>query len=196
MISLVIQGLSEADQGVWIIELAELDSMSRGEVSRVKAFMSRQVDNIRPPCGRRPIKTPRECVFAGSTDQPDYLRDETGGRRWWPVQCGQINIDDLRRDRDQLWAEAVVRYRAGATWWLDSEELVKAAAVEQQDRYEGDAWDEKIAEFIASRDTVSVPNILELCIEKPEKDWSRADDMRISRSLKSQGWDPLSRSSR
>ena len=60
-----VQGLSDADQGG--IELAELDSMSRGEVSRVKAFMSPQVDNI--PHGRRPIKAPRECVFAGSTNQ-------------------------------------------------------------------------------------------------------------------------------
>ena len=78
-------------RGVLIIELAELDSMSR-EVSRVKAFMSRQVDRIRPPYGRRVIEVPRECIFAGTTNKDTYLKDETGGRRFWPVKVGAVSV--------------------------------------------------------------------------------------------------------
>jgi predicted P-loop ATPase len=74
--------------GVWIIELAELDSMSRADVGRIKAFMSRSVDRFRPPYGKRLIESPRQCVFAGSVNHSDYLRDETGARRFWPVECG------------------------------------------------------------------------------------------------------------
>jgi len=174
--------------GVWVIELAELDSMSRPESSRVKAFMSRQVDRIRLPYDRRVTEVPRECIFAGTVNHDAYLKDETGGRRFWPVKVGRINIDELRRDRDQLWAEARQRFQGRANWWLDSRDLMEASREEQQARYEGDAWDDKIAKFVSTRDTVSIPEILEFCIEKLKKDWSRSDELRIVRSLKSKGW--------
>jgi predicted P-loop ATPase len=92
-------------RGVWLIEIAELDSMSRTDVGRVKSFMSCGTDRFRPPCGKRLIHSPRQCVFGGSVNHSTYLRDETGGRRFWPVTCTNIQIDELRRDRDQLWAE-------------------------------------------------------------------------------------------
>jgi len=100
-------------RGVWIIEIAELDSMSRADVSKIKGFISRTTDRFRPPYGKRLVESPRQCVFAGSVNHSTYLRDETGGRRLWPVACTRILIDDLVRDRDKLWAEAVARYRAG-----------------------------------------------------------------------------------
>jgi predicted P-loop ATPase len=103
-------------RGVWIIELAELDAMGRPEASRTKAFMSRSTDRYRPPYGRHLVEVPRERVFAGTVNHDTYLKDETGGRRFWPVRCGTIRIDDLRRDRDQIWAEAVARFRACETW--------------------------------------------------------------------------------
>jgi putative DNA primase/helicase len=107
-------------RGVWIIELAELDAMGRPEASRIKAFMSRSVDRYRPPYGRHLIEVPRESVFAGTVNHDTYLKDETGGRRFWPVRCEKISIDELRRDGDQLWAEAVARFRASENWWIDS----------------------------------------------------------------------------
>jgi len=111
--------------------------------------MSRAVDRFRPPYGKRLVESPRQCVFAGSVNHCTYLRDETGGRRFWPVVCNRILAADLGWDRDQLWAEAVVRYRAGATWWLDTLELNRLAEREQSDRYEGDPWDELIAAWVA-----------------------------------------------
>jgi putative DNA primase/helicase len=115
-------------QGVWIVEIAELDSMNRSEVSRIKSFMSRNVGRFRPPYGRRIVESPRQCVFAGSVNHNVYLRDETGGRRFWPVECRSIDLAGLKRDRDQPWAEAVFKYQAGSPWWLESAELITKAA--------------------------------------------------------------------
>ena len=176
-------------RGVWIIELAELDAMTRAEVSRIKSFMSRSTDRFRPPYGKHLIETPRECVFAGTVNHSNYLKDETGARRFWPVACGAVHIDELRRDRDQLWAEAVLRYRAGHSWWLDSEALVKAAADEQQKRYDADPWQPVIEQGIEGREYVTMEQILTECLDKPKKDWTQGDKNRIARSLKALGWD-------
>jgi putative DNA primase/helicase len=100
-------------RGVWMIELSELDSLSHSEVARIKAFMSRTTDRFRPPYGMRLVESPRQCVFAGTVNHSTYLRDETGGRRFWPVTCGQIDIEALGRDRNQLWAEAKAGFDAG-----------------------------------------------------------------------------------
>lgn len=174
-------------RGVWIIELSELDSMSRGEVSRIKAFMSRATDRFRPPYGRRVITSPRQCVFAGSVNHSTYLRDDTGGRRFWPVACGSIDISSLARDRDQLWAEAVTQFKGGAVWWLDSRELNHQAEQEQRDRFEGDPWQEIIGAWLNGRDSVSVPEVLSLCIEKPKDKWVQSDMNRVSQSLRAMG---------
>ena len=92
--------------------------------------MSRSSDRFRPPYGRRLIESPRQCVFAGTVNHHDYLKDDSGGRRFWPVQCGRIDVGRLEQDRDQLWAEAKAKYAGGAIWWLETAELVEAA--EQQ----------------------------------------------------------------
>ena len=131
-----------------MIEIAELDSMTRAEVSRIKAFMSRATDRFRPPYGKQVIESPRQCVFAGSVNHSTYLRDETGGRRFWPVRCGEIDVDALARDRNQLWAEAVSQYRAGEVWWLETRELIQEAEQQQSDRYEEDPWQSLIAAWV------------------------------------------------
>ncbi|MGQ9652407.1 MAG: VapE domain-containing protein, partial [Phycisphaerae bacterium] len=102
-------------RGVWVIEIAELDSMSRSEVGRIKAFMSRAIDRFRPPYAKRLIASPRQCVFAGSVNHGTYLRNETGGRRFWPVECkaAMIDTDSLAAVRGQLWAEATYLYLRG-----------------------------------------------------------------------------------
>jgi Virulence-associated protein E len=194
-------------RGVWLIEIAELDSMSRSEIGKVKAFMSRETDRFRPPYGKRLIESARQCVFAGSVNHNTYLRDETGGRRFWPVTCGEIRLKDLERDRDQLWAEAIVRYRSGAPWWLDTRSLSQIAEDEQAARYEGDAWDGRIAAwlrypkerfdslnhpvapFSSNSESVTIPDILSHCLEKPVGQWTQVDANRVSRSLRALNWE-------
>jgi predicted P-loop ATPase len=93
-------------QGAWLIEISELDAMSRSEVSRIKAFVSRATDRFRPPYGARVIESPRSCVFWGTTNSDTYLKDETGGRRFWPIKAGRIDVNGLAAARDQLWARS------------------------------------------------------------------------------------------
>jgi predicted P-loop ATPase len=176
-------------RGVWIVEWAELDAMNRVDVARIKAFMSRSIDRFRPPYGHRLIELPRESVFAGTTNSDSYLRDETGARRFWPVRCGSIDIDGLKRDRDQLWAEAVCRYREDAPWWLDKALLVEAAEVEQAERYEGGVWDGIIPAWVAGRESVSIDEVLGGCIANPAERWTQADRNAVGRTLRAIKWE-------
>ena len=201
-------------RGVWIIEIAELDAIGRAEVSRIKAFLSRTVDRYRPPYDRYVVDVPRQCVFAGSVNPDTYLRDETGNRRFWPVRCGRIDLDALRRDRDQLWAEAVVRYREGAIWWIDDRELIAAANVEQEARVHPDAWHALIERWLVFEKRqvnrgyagfddwqtqeverpqpltdVSVGEILSSALAIEPGRWTRGDEMRVTAFLKSKGWE-------
>jgi predicted P-loop ATPase len=176
-------------RGVWLIEIAELDSMTRSEVGRIKAFMSRATDRFRPPYGKRLVESPRQCIFAGSVNHNTYLRDETGGRRFWPVACSKIDINSLSRDRDQLLAEAVFRYRAGSVWWLDSKELNQDAAQQQSARYDPDPWQEIIQPWLKGREDVSVTQVLTMCIGKRNDQLMQADQNRVARCLRAVQWE-------
>jgi predicted P-loop ATPase len=175
--------------GVWILELAELDSATRGDIGRIKAFMSRAVDRFRPPYGKRVISIRRQCVFAGTVNVNDYLRDETGGRRFWPLRCGGIDIDGLAAARDQLWAEARDRYLAGETWWLDTADLEADAGEEQASRYSGDPWDQAISNYVAGHDSVTVSEILASPLGIKIEQWKQTDANRVGRCLRAIGWE-------
>jgi predicted P-loop ATPase len=200
-------------RGVWVIEIAELDAIGRAEVSRIKAFLTRTVDRYRPPYGRYVIDVPRQCVFAGSVNPDTYLRDETGNRRFWPIRCGTIDLDALRRDRDQLWAEAIARYRQGAIWWLDDPALIQAAGEAQQERLQPDAWgplierwltherrrtnygtagfddwrDEEVERATPLTD-ITVGEVLQHAIGIEPARWDRQDQMRVTAYLQANGW--------
>lgn len=175
--------------GMWCVELAELDAIGRADASRIKSFLSSSVDRYRLPYGTRAIDVPRSSVFLGTVNHGAYLRDETGNRRFWPVRCGRIAADALRRDRDQLWAEAVVLHTNGASWWVDSADLARLAEEEQVARFEGEAWDSEIAEWARLRDTVSVAEVLADCLKKDRAMWTQTDSNRVARSLRSMGWE-------
>jgi predicted P-loop ATPase len=177
--------------GAWLVELSELDAMSRAEVTRTKSFLSRPTDHFRPPYGRRVIDYPRQCVFVGTVNHSEYLRDETGGRRFWPVTCGRIDLNTLRRDRDQLWAEASARYKAGERWWLEGDELNTAAKQVQEDRYQRDPWEQLTADWIEGRTGVTTAEVLRQALFKESGIWTRADETRVGAILRRLGWEPV-----
>ncbi|WP_052699359.1 virulence-associated E family protein [Hyphomicrobium sp. 99] len=174
-------------RGRLIVEISELDSMSRAEVSRVKAFISRTTDRFRPPYGRHIIECPRECIFVGTTNAETYLNDETGARRFWPIRAGSIDVAAIRRDRDQLWAEALFRYERGDPWWLTGE-AASQAALEQEERYADDPWEPRLRGYLERRNEVSVSEILTdgLAIEVGRQ--GQAERNRVARCLKRFGW--------
>ena len=138
-------------QGRWIIEVSELEAMNRSEIGQIKEFLSRRVDKFRPPYGRAVQDFPRRCVLGGSwnPDGAGWIKDSTGGRRFWPVQVsGKICVSDLKRDRDQLWAEAVHRYKAGASWWIQDEDAAALVLAEQDARYDEHPLAEEVRHYI------------------------------------------------
>ena len=129
----------EVMEGVWIFEICELEGMRHTDVNKIKAFASRAVDKARPAYGRVTEQRPRRGILVGTTNDDQYLKDETGNRRFWPVVTGEIDLQGIEIARDQLWAEAAVREAQGESIVLPKE-LWAAAAVEQAQRVAPDPW--------------------------------------------------------
>ncbi len=115
----------------------------------MKAFISTQADRLRPPWGRRFTDWPRTCVFIGSTNAAEFIPDDTGGRRFWPVEVGRIDVEAIERDARQMWGEAVRAFEAGEAWHLTNAAAVRQATDEQRNRQIGDPWDDDVQAYLA-----------------------------------------------
>jgi putative DNA primase/helicase len=178
--------------GKWIVEFSELEAFKGASLERLKMFLSRTIDTYRPLWGRAATDNPRQFVFAGTTNKKAYLEDPTGNRRFWPVECGKIDLKALEADRDQLWAEAYQRYLAGAPWWLETPDMERLAFEEQDDRYEPDPWEVKITQFLQSLDPkateVTTDDILRKCLKVDTYKLNRHDQMRVGAIMQHLGW--------
>jgi predicted P-loop ATPase len=186
-----IDGGKDAAQhlnGKWLIEIAELAALGKAENSRLKSFITRPVERYRPSYGRKEVIEPRQCVFIGTTNQAEYLRDETGGRRFWPVEVGKIDTDALARDRDQLFAEAVQLYKQGVTWWPHSDFEAKYIRPQQEERFVADAWEEPIADWLADRPKVTVGGVLLEALGIDVAKHGKVEQSRVLAILKRLGW--------
>jgi predicted P-loop ATPase len=130
----------ERTSGKWIIEAGELAGMRKTDTEHLKSFLSRQVDEARLAWGRFAAIRPRQFIQFGTTNTLAWLKDQTGNRRFWPVRVNvKFDVASLRRDRDQLWAEAVEREASGCSIRLDPK-LWAYAEIEQSQRLIKDPW--------------------------------------------------------
>ena len=153
---------SELLQGVWLVEVSELDAFRRTDVSRIKQFLSLRADRFRAAYGRNVKELPRTCIFFGTTNTAEYLQDTTGNRRFWPIDTGEQRHTksvwrDLDPEIDQLWAEAYVRWQTGEPLYLSG--AIEDAAKEKQEEH---------------REASSREGIVREFMERPvPEDWSK-----------------------
>jgi predicted P-loop ATPase len=170
-------------RGKWLIEVAEMSALSKADHAALKAFITRPVERYRPSYGRKEVTEPRQCVFIGTTNKTAYLRDETGGRRYWPVKVRSVDTDALTRDRDQLFAEAVEHYRMRAQWWPDDLFERKHVKPEQEARFEADAWEEAISAWVKGRNKLTVLEIAREALYIETARLATSDQRRITAIL-------------
>jgi predicted P-loop ATPase len=177
-------------RGKWLIEIAEMHAFSKHDTELLKSFVTRTDERYRPPYGRLEVHEPRQCLFIGTTNRSAYLRDETGGRRFWPVVTGKIDVDALARDRDRLFAEAVHRYRAGEAWWPNREFEREHIAPQQERRYEEDSWQEPIATYltVTTAAAVSIGKVADEALHIEPGHVGRAEQLRIAAIMPRCGW--------
>jgi predicted P-loop ATPase len=180
-------------RGKWLIEIAEMHAMNRADTAKLKAFITSDTDRYRPSYGRMEVIQPRQCVFIGTTNKDSYLKDETGGRRFWPVRIGTINIAGLKENRDQLFAEAVQLLNDGTQWWPDRNFEREVIAPEQEERFETDAWEEPIAKYLDGRERVTVGEVAKECLFMDTHKVSQPDQIRIKAAMTHIGWEKAKR---
>lgn len=180
-------------QGCWLHEVGELDAFNRTESTRMKAFVSSQVDRFRAPYERAPRDWPRQTVFVGTTNQNEYFKDPTGNTRYWPLRVEEvepINLDGLAGVRDQLFAEAVVLYKSRQRWHPTRDEQQRLFEPEQADREIADPWQSLIAKWLRGKESTTATELLTDClkIEPGKIDSQRQMSMRVGIAMKRMGW--------
>lgn len=185
-------------QGRWVAEIAELAALTKTDIRDVKKFLTETVDQYRPVNGKEVIDRPRRTVFVGTTNEHQYLKDATGNRRFWPVPCGVVRVDQIAQDRDQLWAEAVHRFRSGEPWWLTDEAQIAAAEAVQGDRAEQDPWGEFIDAWLDEPENRSLEfttgaAVLRHALKMTADRIDRRDEMRVANHLSKRGWKRVKR---
>ena len=176
-------------RGKWLIEVSEMHAMNRADTAKLKAFITSDTDRYRPSYGRMEVIQPRQCVFIGTTNKEAYLKDETGGRRFWPIKIGAIDIATLQTHRDMLFAEAVHRFEAGEQWWPSRDFEREVIAPEQEDRFETDAWEEPIGKYLEGRERVTVGEVAKDCLFLDTNRTGTGDQIRIRAAMTHLGWE-------
>ncbi len=181
--------------GAWIVELQELDALSRVEFTAVKAFLTEPSDRYRPPYGHAVVTRKRQCVFGGTTNEREYLDDPTGARRFWPVKTERLDVDWITKHRSHLLAEAVLEWRGGAKAWLESganQRLERAIEDEQRERGARDPWEDKVRNYLAhpinQGKGVQLSAVLDF-LQVPPAQQGKRMAIRIGHLLRGAGWE-------
>ena len=183
--------VSQHLRGKWLIEVDEMHAMNRAETAQLKSFITRQTERYRPSYGRLEVIEPRQCVFIGTTNKNAYLRDETGGRRFWPLKVGSIKAAALESDRDHLFAEAVKLYHDGVRWWPDKDFEREFIMPEQATHHEGDVWEDVVKVYLEVKDKVTIGQVARDALGFETIKIGTADQRRIAAVLDLLGWHRL-----
>jgi predicted P-loop ATPase len=143
-------------RGKWLVEFSDLAAFRGAEVELLKATITRRVEIYTPKYGRKERHEPRQCLFIGTTNVDDWIRDETGGRRFWPVKVVSIDLEWLKEYRDQLFAEAVAAYDADEPSYPDRNFERRVIAPHQEKRQFYDNWTDRVLEIALSLPTVTI----------------------------------------
>jgi len=180
-------------RGKWLIEVSELKDFSKVDAAHLKAFITRKEEIYTPKYGHKEVTEPRQCLLVGTTNDDQYLKDETGNRRYWPVKCGMIDLDGLRAAAGQLLAEAVTEFRKATPWWLEAAVEDAFFRPEQAKRLWVDAIEPKVRGYLTGRARVLLMEIAEDLGFTASK-FTVQDQRRLAAVMRHCGWE-LKRSS-
>jgi predicted P-loop ATPase len=184
------QQQQELLRGVLLYEISELGGMQRAQVEQVKAFASRTHDRARPAYGRSRVDLPRRGIMIGTTNADSYLKSQTGNRRFWPVKTGVIDLEGLRRDRDQVWAEAAAVEASGASLELPRDLWARARET-QDERLEHDPWMDELEDLRGDvegdEERVFTRDVFKK-LGRAEGKATARDDMRLVSVMRKLGW--------
>lgn len=175
-------------QGKLVVEFPEISTMRKAEVNDLKAFVTRQSDEFRPPYGRNVMVAPRQCVFVGTVNpEGPYFRDMTGNRRYWPISCRRrLALDELKNIMPHLHAEAAHRVREGEELYLNESEY-DVARKEQEKRVVHDLWEDKVLDLVELRKEITTDEILQgLGITNDKK--APHVSSRVAQIMAKNGW--------
>jgi predicted P-loop ATPase len=172
-----------------IVVFDELHTFDPRRVNEVKAFVTRREDQWVEKWESFQTRRPRRCVIFGTSNRQDWNHDPTGARRYWPIWCGakSIDVEAIEATRDQIWAEALHRYRDGERAWIDDAELLKKLEEEQADRRDVDDWHNDIAAAVAGKDKVD-PAWIYNALRIPKKDRGGKNGSRIKEVMLELGY--------
>ena len=195
-------------QGKWIVEIAELHATRQTDMDTLKAFLTRQVDEARFAYGRLPGQYPRQGIFIATYNPgPDgtYLKDDTGNRRWWPVRCAGVppgsrhfDFAGLTKVRDQIFAEAVSKWKGGESLTMETEKLQDAATRQQAERHAEHPWKERISLWLEERDRVpetkveflTAREVYIMAMNGLDARFDRRSELSIAKAMRDLGWQP------
>lgn len=173
-------------QGKLLVEVAELHSFSRADDKAIKGAITNPVDRYRSPYGRSVEDHPRQCVFVATTNDYRWNTDPTGARRYWPIRCGEINVEWIESHREQLFAEAVARLHRGEKWWDVPEDVARE---EQRKRQNLDSIAGDMRHYLTTKSFVTLAQCMTeaLGLEKSQK-YDSAITQRVLSLLRRWGW--------
>lgn len=169
--------------GKWVGEFSELSAMGRVDQNRVKQALTSTCDTYRSSYGHKAQTHPRQFIFIGNTNKEEYLFDETGARRYLPIECREIDSEAAGAIRDQLFAEAVVRFGAGEKWYD-----IPGAAEEQEKRYQFDSWQDHVGKYLENKSRVTMTEIMEEALFLKIEKQDRGAQTRVGSIIRRLGW--------